>query len=60
MNRKAGRLSIRRISVEAGCDDTQVARATREAIAGLATFLRAGAIDYDRHVPSRWRRTLSA
>ena len=60
MNREAGRLSIRRVSVEAGCDDTQVALATREAIAGLATFLRAGAIDYDGDVPSRWRRTLGA
>jgi uncharacterized protein YcaQ len=38
MNREAGRLSIRKVSVEAGCDDTQTARATREAIAGLATF----------------------
>jgi uncharacterized protein len=60
MNREAGRLTIRRVSVEAGCDDTQVAVATREAIAGLATFLKAGAIDYDGEVPSRWRRTLSA
>jgi uncharacterized protein YcaQ len=60
MNREAGRLSIRRVSVEAGCDDPQVALATREAIAGLATFLGAGAIDYDGNVPSRWRRTLSA
>ena len=33
---------------------------TREAIAGLASFLRAGAIDYDGKIPSRWRRTLSA
>jgi uncharacterized protein len=60
MNREAGRLSIRRVSVEAGCDDPQVALATREAIAGLANFLRAGAIDYDGDVPSRWRRTLGA
>jgi len=60
MNREAGRLSIRRVSVEAGYDDTQVAVATREAIAGLATFLKAGAIDYDGEVPSRWRRALSA
>jgi uncharacterized protein len=60
MNREAGRLSIRNVSVEDGCDDAQVAVATREAIAGLATFLGAGAIDYDGNVPSRWRRTLSA
>jgi uncharacterized protein YcaQ len=60
MNREAGRLSIKKITVEAGCDDGQVARATREAITGLATFLRAGAIDYDGTLPSRWRRTLSA
>jgi uncharacterized protein YcaQ len=60
MNREVGRLSIRRISVEPGCEDAQMARATREAIAGLATFLNAGAIDYDGELPSRWRRTLSA
>ena len=60
MNRKAGRLSIRAVSVEDGCDDLAVARTTREAIAGLASFLRAGAIDYDGKIPSRWRRTLSA
>jgi uncharacterized protein YcaQ len=60
MNREAGRLSIKRISVEAGYDDTQAARATRDAITELATFLRAGAIDYDDDVPSSWERTLSA
>ena len=60
MNREAGRLSIKRVSVEVGCNDPQVAVATREAIAGLATFLGAGAIDYDGEVPSRWRRGLSA
>jgi uncharacterized protein YcaQ len=60
MNRDTGRLAIRKVSVEAGCDDTQVASATRDAIAGLATFLGAGGIDYDGDVPSRWRRTLSA
>jgi uncharacterized protein YcaQ len=60
MNREAGRLAIKRISVEAGCDDTHAARATREAIIGLATFMGARGIDYDGDVPSRWRRTLSA
>ena len=60
MNREAGRLSIKRVSVEVGCNDPQVAGAAREAIAGLATFLQAGAIDYDGEVPSRWRRSLSA
>jgi len=60
MNRDDKRLSIRRVTVEPGCDDPQVARATREAIAGLATFLGAGAIDYDGNVPARWRRALSA
>jgi uncharacterized protein YcaQ len=60
MNRDTKRLSIRRVTVEPGCDGPQVARATREAIAGLATFLGARGIDYDGDVPSRWRRTLSA
>jgi hypothetical protein len=60
MNPETGRLSIRRVSVEAGCDGTQVSRATREAIAGLATFLAAGAIDYDGDMPSRWLRPLNA
>lgn len=60
MNRDTKQLSIRRVSVEPGCNDAQVAGAAREAIAGLATFLKAGAIDYDGEVPSRWRRSLSA
>ena len=60
MNRDARRLSIKRVSVEPGCEDLQVARATREAIDGLATFLGARGIDYDGNVPSRWRRALSA
>src|SRR5207244_11492594 len=37
MNRDTKRLSIRQVTVEPGCADLQVARATREAIAGLAT-----------------------
>jgi len=60
MNRDTKHLSIRRVSVEPGCDDPQVAVATREAIGRLATFLKAGVIDYDGDLPSRWRRTLSA
>jgi len=60
MMRDTKRLSIGRVSVEPECDDPQVARATREAIAGLATFLGASAIDYNGNVPARWRRTLSA
>jgi len=60
MNRQAGRLSIRAVSVEPGCGDTAVAGATREAIAELGRFLGASAIDYDGRVPSRWRRTLTA
>jgi uncharacterized protein YcaQ len=60
MNRDTKRLSIRQVSVEPGCDDPRVARATREAVAGLATFLGAGGIEYDGNVPSRWRRALSA
>ena len=60
MNRVAGRLSIRAVSVEPGCEDLAVARATQEAIIGLATFLGADAIDYDGRVPPRWRRTLTA
>jgi len=60
MNRDNKRLSIRRLTVESGCEDLQVARATRDAIAGLATFLGAVAIDYDGNVPVRWRRALNA
>jgi uncharacterized protein YcaQ len=60
MNRDIERLSIGRVSVEPGCDDPHVARATREAIAGLAAFLGARGIDYDGEVPARWRRVLSA
>ncbi|OLE22729.1 MAG: hypothetical protein AUG49_18150 [Catenulispora sp. 13_1_20CM_3_70_7] len=60
LNRASGRLSIRAVSVEPGCEDLVVARATREAIGGLATFAGASAIDYDGGVPPRWRRTLSA
>ncbi|TMF90028.1 MAG: winged helix-turn-helix domain-containing protein [Chloroflexi bacterium] len=59
-NRDKMQLSVRGVSVEPGRDDLQVARATRGAIAGLATFLGARAIDYDGKVPSRWRRVLSA
>src|SRR5205814_9202278 len=59
-NRDTMQLSVRGVSVKPGRDDLQVARATREAIAGLATFLGARAIDYDGKVPSRWRRMLSA
>ncbi len=59
MNRDNKRLSIRRLTVESGCEDLQVARATRDAIAGLATFLGAVAIDYDGDVPVRWRRALN-
>jgi uncharacterized protein len=60
MNRETKRLSIRQVSVEPGCDDPQVARATRESIDGLAKFVGARAVDYDGNVPSRWRRALSA
>jgi uncharacterized protein YcaQ len=59
-DRASKRLSIRGISVEPGCDDTGLARSTRDAIAELGTFVGAGAIDYDGRVPSGWRRTLSA
>ena len=59
-DRKSGRLSIRAISVEPWCEDASVARSTRDAIAGLATFLGAGAVDYNGSVPSGWRPTLSA
>ncbi len=59
-NRETAQLSIRKVSVEAGCDNPQMARATREAVTELATFLKAGAIDYNGSVPGRWRRTLSA
>src|SRR2546425_9205738 len=60
MNRDNKRLSIRRLTVEPGSDDPQMARATREANARLATLPCATATDYDGHVPSRWRRALSA
>src|SRR6266550_136502 len=60
MDGKAGRLSIRGVSVEPGCDVAETAWATHDAIADLATFLGAEAIDYDGPVPARWRRTLSA
>jgi uncharacterized protein YcaQ len=60
LDREAGRLSIRQVSVEPGHDDPSVARATREAIEELATFLGAGAIEYTGKVPARWRRALSA
>ena len=59
-NRDEKQLSIRRVSVEPGCEDAQVAQATREAIDSLATFLGARAIDYDGAAPARWRRSLSA
>ena len=58
--RDTKRLSIRNVSVEPGCDVAETARATHDAIADLATFLGAKAIDYDGPVPARWRRTLSA
>jgi uncharacterized protein YcaQ len=58
-DRKAKRLSIRAISIEPGGDDVSVARSTRDGIAQLGTFVGATEIDYDGHVPSRWRRTLS-
>jgi uncharacterized protein YcaQ len=60
MIRDAGRLSIRAVTVEPGCEDISVARATQEAIAGLAKFIGASAIDYDGRVPPRWRRALTA
>jgi uncharacterized protein YcaQ len=60
MNRDTKRLSIRKVGVEPGCEDPRVAQATGEAIAGLATFLGAGGIDYGGDVPARWRRALSA
>jgi uncharacterized protein YcaQ len=59
-NRDTRRLMIRGVSVEAGCDDLQMARATREAVAGLATFIGASAVDYDGNVPAHWRPTLNA
>jgi len=59
-DRTSRRLSIRAISVEPGCEDASIARSTKDAIAELATFVGASAIDYDGPVPTRWRRTLSA
>ncbi len=59
-DRNSRRLSIRAISVEPGCEDASIARATKDAIAQLATFVGATAIDYDGGMPARWRRTLSA
>ena len=59
-DRMAKRLSIRAVTIEPGCEDVSVARATKDAIAQLATFVGASAIDYDGRLPSRWRRALSA
>jgi uncharacterized protein YcaQ len=59
-DRNSRRLSIRAINVEPGCEDASIARATKDAIAQLATFVGATAIDYDGRMPARWRRTLSA
>jgi uncharacterized protein YcaQ len=59
-NRETRRLSIRAVSVEPGCEDIAVARATREAIAALAAFVGAGGIDYDGPLPPRWRRALTS
>jgi uncharacterized protein len=59
-DRKSKRLSIRAITIESGFEDASIARSTKDAIAQLATFVGASAIDYDGRVPSRWRRTLSA
>src|SRR5437899_6061316 len=59
-DRKSKQLSIRAITVEPGFEDASIARSTKDAIAQLATFVGANAIDYDGRVPSRWRRTLSA
>jgi len=59
-DRNSRRLSIRAISVEPGCEDASIARATKDAIAQLATFVGATAIEYDGGMPARWRRTLSA
>jgi uncharacterized protein len=59
-DRKSKRLSIRAITIEPGFGDASIARSTKDAIAQLATFVGASAIDYDGRVPSRWRRALSA
>jgi uncharacterized protein YcaQ len=59
-DRNSRRLSIRAISVEPGCEDASIARAMKDAIVQLATFVSASAIDYDGRVPSRWRRALGA
>lgn len=59
-DRMAKRLSIRAVTIEPGCEDVSVASATKDAIAQLAAFVGASAIDYDRRVPSRWRRAFSA
>jgi uncharacterized protein YcaQ len=59
-DRTTKRLSIRAVTIEPGCEDGSVARSMKDAIAQLATFVGASAIDYDGRVPSRWRRALSA
>jgi len=58
-DRNSKRLSIRAISTEPGCEDVNIARSTKDAIAQLGEFVGASTIDYER-IPSRWRRTLSA
>jgi uncharacterized protein YcaQ len=59
-DRTAKRLSIRAVTIEPGYEDVSVARSTKGAIAQLATFVGATAIDYGGRVPSGWRRALSA
>jgi uncharacterized protein YcaQ len=59
-DRTAKRLSIRAVTIEPGYEDVSVARSTIGAIAQLATFVGATAIDYGGRVPSGWRRALSA
>jgi len=59
-DRKSKRLSIRAITAEPGVDDASIAPSAKDAIAQLGMFVGANAIDYDRRMPARWRRTLSA
>jgi hypothetical protein len=59
-DRTAKRLSIRAVTIEPGCEDITVAHSTKDAIAQLAAFVGASAIDYDGRMPARWRHALGA
>ena len=59
MDRANGRLNIHAVHVESDAPtDARTARALREAIEELATFLGAIEIVYPKRVPEDWKRAL--